>query len=230
MMLQIDLWSETFAEKLKEAFGTRLKFLGYQGSYGRGEAAPQSDIDIVTVLDHVDTDDLTRYRLLVREMPHGELACGFLCGTRELYHWPKFDLYGLLLDTKPVWGNLLDWIPALTAGSLREALQIGVSNLYHAACHTYLYHENPKTALSALGKQAFFCLRFCSLLKDGVYRAAKKDLFPCLDSREKALLSLSLEPERTAGFSDKETADAYTLLLQWCGDILSKEEESSRGE
>ena len=29
-MLQIDLWSETFAEKLKEAFGTRLKFLGYQ--------------------------------------------------------------------------------------------------------------------------------------------------------------------------------------------------------
>ena len=32
MMLQIDLWSETFAEKLKEAFGTRLKFLGYQGS------------------------------------------------------------------------------------------------------------------------------------------------------------------------------------------------------
>ena len=77
-------------------------------------------------------------------MPHGELACGFLCGTRELYHWPKFDLYGLLLDTKPVWGNLLDWIPALTAGSLREALQIGVSNLYHAACHTYLYHENPK--------------------------------------------------------------------------------------
>lgn len=27
MMLQIDLWSEAFAEKLKEAFGTRLKFL-----------------------------------------------------------------------------------------------------------------------------------------------------------------------------------------------------------
>ena len=31
-------------------------------------------------------------------------------------------------------------------GSSPEALQIGVSNLYHAACHTYLYHENPKTA------------------------------------------------------------------------------------
>ena len=213
-------------KKLKEAFGTRLKFLGYQGSYGRGEAAPQSDIDIVTVLDHVDTDDLNRYRLLVREMPHGELACGFLCGTRELYHWPKFDLYGLLLDTKPVWGNLLDWIPALTAGSLREALQIGVSNLYHAACHTYLYHENPKTALSALGKQAFFCLRFCSLLKDGVYRAAKRS-FPLPGQPGESAALLSLEPERTAGFSDKETADAYTLLLQWVGTSSPKRKKAA---
>lgn len=220
MELQIELWSEAFAAKLREAFGPNLKFVGVQGSYARGEATPQSDIDMVTVLERVTTGDLKRYRQLVSEMPGGDLACGFLCGKEELYHWPKYDLYGLLLDTRPIWGNLQDWLPELTAGDAWEALQIGASNLYHAACHTYLYHRDPRGKLGALGKSAFFCLRLSVLLRDGIYHPSKRELLPALDGPEREILLYSMNPEKTAAFSEQETERAYSLLLQWCGDLL----------
>ena len=36
---------------LTEAFGSRLIYVGLQGSYLRGEAGPDSDIDAMVVLD-----------------------------------------------------------------------------------------------------------------------------------------------------------------------------------
>ena len=41
-------WCTLLAKKLKEAFGETLYFLGLQGSYRRGEATPDSDIDAVS--------------------------------------------------------------------------------------------------------------------------------------------------------------------------------------
>ena len=48
-MVNIDTWMEGFLSRLKETFGPRLLFLGLQGSYGRGEANEDSDIDVVCV-------------------------------------------------------------------------------------------------------------------------------------------------------------------------------------
>lgn len=219
-MIDIKSWTQEFAGKLKDAFGIRLKFLGYQGSYGRGEATEESDIDIVTVLDRVSTKDLDRYRSLVSGMPQGELACGFLCGEKELRGWPKYDLYGLLLDTTPVLGDLHPLVPKLGRRDAWEALHIGVSNLYHAACHTYLYGQDRRAALPGLGKSAFFCLRLAALLRGNVYHAAKRDLLPLLEGAERGLLLLSLEPERAAAASEQEVAQDYDLLLDWCREIL----------
>lgn len=73
-MVEIRAWTESFAQKLQGHFGPRLLFMGYQGSYGRGEATPESDIDIVTVLDAVAPADLDAYRTLVQAQPQGELA------------------------------------------------------------------------------------------------------------------------------------------------------------
>ncbi len=214
VMVEIRAWAESFARKLQGHFGPRLLFVGYQGSYGRGEATPESDIDIVTVLDAVAPADLDAYRTLVQAQPQGELACGFLCGKKELRAWPRYDLYGLMLDTKPVLGDLPALLPRLTEADARGALAIGAANLYHAACHTFLYSPAPEKALPGLGKAAFFCLRLWALLEDGVYRASKKELGEALAGRERALLSLSLEPESL------ETRKAYELLIGWCGDVL----------
>lgn len=91
-MVDIDAWMGDFLPRLKKTFGPRLLFLGLQGSYGRGEADEDSDIDVVCVLDRVALADLDAYRTLARRMPEGEKACGFLCGAEELKHWPKYEL------------------------------------------------------------------------------------------------------------------------------------------
>ena len=95
-MIDIIPWTQTLAQKLREEFGPRLLFMGYQGSYARGEATPESDIDIVTILDKADIAGLRRYRSVVGGMPQSGLACGFICGERELRCWPKYDLLSLV--------------------------------------------------------------------------------------------------------------------------------------
>ena len=61
-MVSIETWMEELAGKLAGEFGPRLLFLGLQGSYGRGEANEDSDIDVVTVLDRVELASLASPR------------------------------------------------------------------------------------------------------------------------------------------------------------------------
>lgn len=213
-MIEILSWSRELARKLREAFGSRLLFLGYQGSYGRGEATERSDIDIVTVLDRVCLSDLDTYRELAGAQPSGDLCCGFLCGREELLSWPRYDLLGLVLDTKPVLGSLEELVPPFTESDRRQALGIGASGLYHAAVHTWLYGD-PAAALQDLQKSAFFTLRMLVLCREGRYLAAKRDLLPALSERERRLLA-------PAPFSPEELREFYEQLIAWSGEVMKK--------
>ncbi|MEO2798750.1 nucleotidyltransferase domain-containing protein, partial [Flavonifractor plautii] len=42
---------DAFLPPLLEALPGRVAFVGIQGSFGRGEAGPESDVDLVVVLD-----------------------------------------------------------------------------------------------------------------------------------------------------------------------------------
>ena len=68
-MVEIENWMGELAEKLTGRFGPRLLFLGLQGSYGRGEANENSDIDVAVVLDRVELAYLDAYRAIARQMP-----------------------------------------------------------------------------------------------------------------------------------------------------------------
>ena len=51
MKINIDEWLNLAIEKLQKVFREKLLFVGLQGSYNRGEATPESDIDLVVILD-----------------------------------------------------------------------------------------------------------------------------------------------------------------------------------
>ena len=52
MNFDINIWMKRYLDELKSLFGSRLMFVGLQGSYGRGEATDNSDIDAVVILSH----------------------------------------------------------------------------------------------------------------------------------------------------------------------------------
>lgn len=210
-MVDIKVWMGELAEKLTGRFGDRLLFLGLQGSYGRGEAGEDSDIDVVTVLDRVELADLDEYRAAVRGMPEGEKACGFLCGAAELKSWPKYDLCQLARDVRAYRGELGPLLPPLGREDLAQAAAIGASGIYHAAVHTYLYapKDNWPGFLKEAHKGAFFTLRALYELRTGESVRAKRDLLPRLSGDEREILAYSLL------HTQEEPEAAFARLLRW---------------
>lgn len=210
-MVDIKVWMGELAEKLTGRFGDRLLFLGLQGSYGRGEAGEDSDIDVVTVLDRVELADLDEYRAAVRGMPEGEKACGFLCGAAELKSWPKYDLCQLARDVRAYRGELGPLLPPLGREDLAQAAAIGASGIYHAAVHTYLYapKDNWPGFLKEAHKGAFFALRALYELRTGESVRAKRNLLPRLSGDEREILAYSLL------HTQEEPEAAFARLLRW---------------
>jgi len=54
----VDSWLEEFHQRLLDRFGDRLVFLAHHGSWARGEARPDSDIDAFVIVDRVDDETL----------------------------------------------------------------------------------------------------------------------------------------------------------------------------
>ena len=82
-MKNIDVWMDELKDKLLALFGERLVYLGLQGSYARGEAAANSDLDVVLILDQVNLTDLQLYQKAIAALPDGALVCGFFGGKEQ---------------------------------------------------------------------------------------------------------------------------------------------------
>ena len=162
-------WMDAFLPPLLEALPGRVAFVGIQGSFGRGEAGPESDVDL-------------------EKMPFADRACGFFCDRAALAAWPAFDALQLRLDTLPVYGSLEELLPPMGKETLDEAVRAAASALYHAACHTALFDAQPEAALPALQKAAFFALRLAHCRRSSQYTAARQSLLPKLEPEERALL------------------------------------------
>ena len=106
-MIDITTWISNFEEKLERTFENRVYFLGIQGSYARGEARSNSDIDIVVILDKLDATDIQKYNSMLDTMPHRDLICGFISGKNEILNWEPSDLFQFYYDTKPIKGSLM---------------------------------------------------------------------------------------------------------------------------
>lgn len=121
-VLDINQWMDQYTAAVRGAFGERIRFIGLQGSRGRGEAKESSDIDVVLILDRLDSEDLNTYRSAVEALPERALLCGFVCGWPELVRWEKSDLLSLLLDTKPICGNLSGLLETIGEEDFRRAV------------------------------------------------------------------------------------------------------------
>ena len=67
-MFDLDSYMNTLILSCRAAFGERLLYVGLQGSYLRGEAHENSDIDVMVILDRFSVQDMDRYREILKSI------------------------------------------------------------------------------------------------------------------------------------------------------------------
>ena len=207
-------------EALKDAFGKRLIYVGLQGSYLRGEATENSDIDPMVVIDQLSRSDLDIYRAIIAQLPDPANSCGFLCGRQELAHWNALEMSHLLHCTRDIYGTLADLIPAYDERDIRSFIQMSIGNLYHELCHRYVHRsdERNRAALPVTCKGVFFILQNLHHLRTGVFCATKQQLLSQLEGTDLAVMKLCVE---LPGAETYDFASAFETLLGWCQQTLA---------
>lgn len=185
-MTDINIWKDKFLKALDEAFPNRVYFVGLQGSYSRGEATNESDIDMVVILDNLSATDIGTYNEMLDTLPNRELICGFLSGKDEILSWEPSDLFQLYYDTTPIKGNLDKILPLLDESAINRAIKIGACNIYHGCVHNMLY-EKSEDILRGLYKCASFTLQAIAFKSIGKYIRQQKDLLSVLSSEDKVI-------------------------------------------
>ena len=211
-------WMEELVRRLQAAFGARLRFVGLQGSRARGEAAPESDIDAVVILDDVALEDLRAYRGLLKTMPEREKVCGFFGGAAELARWDRADLFSFIHDTIPFHGDLSAFTPPLGREDARRAALKGACDIYHGCVHGLLFDRDP-AVLAALYKMSAFALRAKYFWQTGEYVFRTDDLKARLAPADACLLD-----GREAARALTDHASAFEALSErlplWSSDPI----------
>lgn len=223
-MIDIQSWMREAITLLRNEFGSRLLFIGLQGSYRRGEAGEDSDIDILVVLDTLDVADLATYREILRRLPEGEKAGGFTCGREELLAWPPFELFQFARDTDAWYGDMETLLPPVTHADTIAGARAAVSALYHFTANLYLTGDTVTRVdnLKAVYKSFFFAMQLVTYLRHGVYAGSKKELLGLLLGDEAELLRLSMDSERYEARKKTDADALFQRMLVWTGSVMKE--------
>lgn len=210
MMIEIKEWLKDFSEALKETFGTRIWFVGLQGSYGRGEATETSDIDLVVILDEVSPADIRTYDKMLNKLPNRELVCGFFAGRDELFGWEPSDLFQFVHDTTPIVGSLDELLSRIDKAAVDRAIRIGACNIYHACVHNMLY-EKSADVLQSLYKSAVFTVQAICYRETDVYTKSQKKLLDIAASEDQAVVRTFLHLKNGGAADFEKMSDELFL-------------------
>lgn len=215
-MIDITLWTDQYMKALKAMFGDRIWFTGLQGSYGRGEATEDSDIDMVVILDELTPQDIIAYDAMLNTLDHRELGCGFLSGRAEIMRWEPSDLFQFCHDTKPILGSLDAVLKRVDADAVARAIRIGACNIYHGCVHNMLY-EKDMAILHGLCKSASFVIRAHVWQQTGHYIGSLTELAGCADETDRLIVSacMALKNDEVLTFSALSET-----LFRWAGEII----------
>jgi len=215
MIINIEEWLNIALEKLQKTFSQKLIFVGLQGSYNRGEATSESDVDLVVILEELDFEALMQYRSIINNMPNKEKACGFISGKKELQNWSKADLFQFFYDTKPLYGNLENIIKPPAKEDIKHSIKVSSENLYHAAVHSFVHSKNYAEDLQNLYKMTFFILQAKYFIETNTYIKTKNELLECLENTDRELLNICINRKQIT--NDKiEIECLYKKLIEWC--------------
>ena len=218
-MLDIESYISRLIRSLQHQFGSRLLYVGLQGSYLRLEATDSSDIDIMVIMDELGVADLDRYRAVLQSLEHFDKSCGFNCSKTDLANWNPLEISHLLNGTKDYYGTLRSLVPEFTREDIRNFVKLSLNNLYHEICHRYIHGEMDKNIARLPGtyKGVFYILQNLYFLRHGVYIGTKAELLLLLDGKDHAVLARSVELSKGMPY---DFSESFEHLFTWCQETL----------
>ena len=219
-VIDIAVWMDDFLKVLDDTFGSRVWFVGLQGSYGRSEATETSDIDVVVILDELAPGDIRVYNRMLDTLPHRELICGFLSGEREIRNWEGADLFQFYYDTTPIKGSLDGLLTRVDGAAVNRAIKMGAGNIYHGCVHNMLC-EKSEDILRGLYKSASFVVQAIAFRETGRYISRQADLLRAVSDDDRAVVDTFMALKAGGAVDFDPMSD---ILVTWAGKWLEKTE------
>jgi predicted nucleotidyltransferase len=186
--------------------------MGLQGSWLRGEAHENSDIDIMVILDGFSVRDMDIYRGILKEIGFYEKSCGFICGKDEMKCWNPLEVCQLCQTTKDLVGVLIDYLPPATRKDEINYVKLSLGNLYHELCHRYIHADREKNNARFRGtcKSVFYLIQNLHFLESGHFILSRKDLKEAVTDEDRLILELAELPDVY------DFDQAFSSLFAWC--------------
>ena len=217
-MIDIDKYLNDLLSECKNVFGGRLLYMGLQGSYMRGEANENSDIDIMLIIDGFTVSDMDAYKRILSQIGNFDRSCGFICGKDEISRWNPLEVLQLLHTTKDVYGTLSDHLPEASREDEINYVKISLGNIYHELCHRYIHADREKNTVKLRGtcKGLFYLIQNLHYLQSGDFVITKKELKESVCEEDRAVLEMT---ELSDGYDfDK----AFSAVFDWCQNAFKR--------
>lgn len=218
-MFDLQKYLDRLLRLLQDRFGSRLLYLGLQGSYLRKEANENSDIDVMAVIDGLTAQDLPFYRQALEQAGFFEKSCGFVCGKAELTCWNPLEICHLLHSTQDLYGCLASLVPLYTMQDHQNFIKLSLGNLFHLLTHNSLHASETERQgnLPAAYQSAFFILQDLYFLRNGVFLPDKARLIQALDGLDRQIIDTARRLKE--GEAPNLNRD-FPPLFQWCQQTL----------
>ena len=218
MMFDLDMYLNDLIANSRVAFGDRLLYVGLQGSWLRGEAHENSDIDVMVILDQFCVQDMDQYREILKKAGFYDQSCGFICGREELLCWSPLEVCQLRHTTKDLFGVLTDFLPSATREDEVNYVKLSLGNLYHELCHRYIHAGKDENAAKfrSTCKGVFFLIQNLHFLESGCFILRKTDLKEAVTEEDRIVLEMAELPD---GYDFDQ---AFTSLFAWCQSAFAR--------
>ena len=218
MMFDLDKYLADMIMNCRSAFGERLLYVGLQGSWLRGEAHENSDIDVMVILDRFSVRDMDTYHGILKEIGSYEKSCGFICGKDEMKRWNPLEICQLRHTTKDLVGVLSDYLPPATREDEINYVNLSLGNLYHELCHRYIHEDREKNVakLRSTCKGVFFLIQNMHFLESSHFILTKTGLKEAVSSEDRRVLELEELPDVY------DFDQAFSSLFAWCQSAFAR--------
>jgi len=221
----VDSWLSGFVSRLRDAFGDRLVFVGHHGSWARGEAGGESDIDTMIILDRFEPPDLVAYRSAVDSMPGGGRdASGLVNSVPEMRSRPHSELLQYFYGCQVLHGSLKGVVERPAAADLVDDARRKASDNLLVARHYLLYPHDLAQKVNALHypfKECVYALQAWTLAHSGRFLSRKEDLLLALaDADDRSVVAVARDWRETREDREARPRCYVELLERWSRKML----------